>query len=110
MPSDPTPAEIMLRLEHITQQLTQVVGSVERLSSRMEQSYVRKDVYGAEHHALRADVFAKATEIERDIDEIKADRKDDAKYRRQTWTAIGMAFLVALIGILTSIMQTGGSL
>ena len=106
--ADPTPAEIMLRLDHITAQLAQVVGSVDRLTTRMEQSYVRKDVYEARHSALRADMTARSTEIERDVEELKSDRKDDAKHRRQMWTAIGLAFLGMLLSILSTVILTGG--
>jgi len=106
--ADPTPAEIMLRLDHITQQLLQVVGSVDRLTTRMEESYVRKDVYEAKHTALRADLTARDADIERDIAELKEDRKDDDKHRRQTWTAIGLTVLGVIISILVSMLEAGG--
>ena len=108
--ADPTPAEIMLRLDHITQQLSQVVGSVDRLTTRMEESYVRKDVYEAKHTALRADLTARDQEMERDIAELRNDRKDDDKHRRQTWTAIGLTVLGVIITFLVSMLQAGGGL
>src|SRR5690606_31951274 len=105
---------------HITQQLSQVVGSVDRLTTRMEESYVRKDVYLAKHEALRADTTARAEGIERaqvattkeirdDIKELQDSRKDDEKHRRQQWAAISLLVLSLIGTILVSMLQGGAT-
>ncbi len=47
--TDPTPVEIVRRLDDVTQRL-------DRVSDRLEQGYVRKDLYDANRTADRDDV------------------------------------------------------
>ena len=95
--ADPTPAELLIRIEHLTGQLGTTVAAVDRLRSTMEHSYVPRGEYNAQRQAI----------TDR-LKQVEADIEDQVKHRRQTWTAIGLAFLAAFAGVIANLF-TGGA-
>lgn len=89
---EPTPAELLRRLDEVSRQLLDLTTELRYVNRSAAETYVRKDVFS---EARIADA-EKHREQERDIDALKESRAGDAAFRRQVLLGLG----VALIGIL----------
>ena len=102
--SDPTPGEILRRLDEVTR-------SVERLASTLESSYVRREVYDAKHEALRAYTDSKAKELADDIADLNRHRSSEQAFRRQIVAGAAVGAILLILNLLFAINGiTGGSL
>lgn len=97
MPDEPTLGELHRQMAQVTRQLQEILAEIRQDRRDHEQTYVRRETYDA-HHAS----------ITRDLHDLETAGREDAKYRRQTWTAIGLAFIVAAIGLMSTLIQGGG--
>jgi len=88
--TEPTNAEIARRLD-------EAVKAVERLTSTLETSYVRKEVYEAKHEALRNSMLMQIKDVSDDVVELKGQRQKDADRWKQFAFALGLAILMLLI-------------
>lgn len=88
--TDPTPAELVRRLED-------AVSAIRDLTAKVEQGYVRKDLYEARHEGLRREIQADVKDVRDDIAEIKADRKQNADRWKQAMFAVGIQLVLMLI-------------
>lgn len=111
MPDDPTPGEIMRRLDELGR-------TMQQLAATLESSYVRREVYEAKHEALRSYVDARTKETEAkikenadDIGDLNRHRQSDQSFRRQIITGAAVGAILLVLNLLFAINGfTGGSL
>ena len=84
--SDPTPAELVRRIEDIA-------NSIERLTSTLEQSYVRKDVYVAQREGDLASLRGEVKDVADDARDLKSKAERSETFRRQILAGAAVAFL-----------------
>lgn len=103
--TEPSTAELLRRLED-------VVKSVERLSTTMEASYVRRDVYEARHEALRSRVDSEIKDIEDDVAAQRAKLEKGEDRWKQAMFTFGGSLLLMLIpaafAVSNFLARTGG--
>lgn len=102
--NDPSIPELVRRLDDITR-------VIERVTSTLESSYLRKDVYDARHTALRREVEQKFTEVEGDVDDLRQLAREQAAFRRQILAGaiVGLILMVAQIFLVLTRIPGGGS-
>ena len=88
--NEPTMAEMLRRLED-------VMKSVERLTRTLETSYVRKEVYKANHESLRRENASAIKDVADDVADAKRLREKEADRWKQAMFAIGVQLLMLLI-------------
>lgn len=104
MPDDPTPGEIMRRLDELGR-------TMQQLAATLESSYVRREVYDAKHQALYSYVDAKVKENTDDIADLNRHRQSDQSFRRQIITGAAVGAILLVLNLLFAINGfTGGSL
>ena len=95
MPDEPTVGELVRRFAEIASRL-------DRITDRLESEFVRKETYGAHRDATKAEV----AEARKDIEEIKSQRSDDAKWRRTAAITLAVAavgWLLTIIGLILAV-------
>ena len=90
MTEPPSCAELVRRIED-------VVRSVERLTSTMEASYVRKEVYDARHESLRNELRGAVKDVADDVREINRVREKDAYRWKQLMFSVGLLVIGLVI-------------
>lgn len=105
---EPTLGEVLRGLEALRQTVGQLVAEIKQDRTDAAKTYLRQDVYIAEKRAsnavvsdLQSDIATVKTELGRDIEAMKAERRADADKRRQMWLAIAAMF-ITMLGIITA--------
>lgn len=106
--SEPTLGEVVRRLDQIAAQQRDMLQEMRDDRQNMARTYMPRELYEARHASLRADLEARDAEMRSDIDELRKDRRDDEKHRRQQWSAIALIFLTALVSMVATMLQGGG--
>lgn len=114
MTSEPTPGEIMRRLDDITQRVSEMLAEVRADRVENAKTYIRQDVYVANRLTDQA-ALADLRDDVRDL-QGEGDKRDERvrqleDRRRQVWQYTGTT-LIALLGLglmlLTYIANRGG--
>jgi hypothetical protein len=99
--SDPTPGEIMRRLDEVSASLLRIVAEIASDRKRAEQLYVLREAWGL----ARAADQSKVHEVEKDVEGLKKDRDGDLTYRRQIMLALAIASFSAIISVAIAIFS-----
>jgi hypothetical protein len=110
---EPTPGEIVRRLEVVSQQLADAVRRIDEQTEKAAKTYVRQDVYLANKRAedavvsdLHGDIKSVEAKVHGDIKavDLKIDATEEKRRSNVRWaigTGIALAaVLVALFGVL----------
>lgn len=112
--SEPTPGEIMRRLDDISRQLARVVDQVARWQTQAERTYVRQDVYLAQRQAdqaVIADVAGDLRAVEqRHAEQTKrVESLEDKRIQARNFAITTMIAVAGLgLAILAIIANRGG--
>lgn len=101
---EPSPLELLRRIEELTR-------SLERVTNTLESSYVRKDVYEARHDALRREIRQEQAEIRGDVSELQDAQKAQVAFRRQVLAGVlvGLVLILAQIVLVLTRIPGGSS-
>lgn len=95
MPDEPTVGELVRRFAEIASRL-------DRITDRLESEFVRKETYSAHRDAHKAEL----KEARDDIEEIKKERSDNAKWRRTAGITLAVAaggWLLTIVGLILAV-------
>ncbi len=95
--TEPSPGEIMRRLDEVSRQLIALAGDLRADRIDAAATYVRKDLYQSETTTIRADIEG-LQESERERD------KRAAETRRQLIVGVCVAVSAALISLLVTLV------
>lgn len=101
MTDEPSGAELVRRIE-------EVVRAVERLSSNLESSYLRKDVYDARHTSLRREIDQQILEVRGDVSDLQEAQKEQARFRRQVLAAVLAGLVLMVVQIVVVLAKVPG--
>lgn len=102
MVDEPSPGEIVRRLEAVSNQLADVARRLDEQNREAAKTYVRQDVYVAQRsadHAVVSDLQSDIKAVETKVDSTEALRRANVKWAIGTGLALA-AVLVALFGVL----------
>lgn len=99
--SDPTPAELVRRIEDVAK-------AMERLTSTLEQSYVRKDVYDAQRRGDNASLRSEIKDVTDDVRELKTRTERSDAFRRQIIAGIAVSFIGTLFTLFLTLNYVKG--
>jgi len=91
--TDPTPGEIMRRLDEVAAQMLRILAEIASDRSRAEQLYVLREAWSLAREADRGHVH----DLEKDVEQLKTDRDGDLTYRRQILLALAVASFSAIV-------------
>lgn len=107
MTAEPTPHEIMRRLDEVARQMSDLTAQIRELNQAAAATYVRQDVYLAQRQAEQAVV----ADLHGDLEAVRSDlRNTEDKRRTNVRWAVGVSLSVAglVITMLALVLNQGG--
>lgn len=101
MTNEPSPGEIMQRLDAVAAQLAALARQLSEDRNKAEATYIRRDVYMAERQFDQAVV----ADLAGDIRVVREDRKVDIGWRRQASLTIAVLAISSLVSIALAVIN-----
>jgi hypothetical protein len=116
---EPTNGEVLRRLDEVSRQLVALAGEMKEDRAKAYTVFVQQAVYNEREKTyvahrladqavvadLHGDIKKVETNLGREIDGIKTDRKNDVNFRRQVWLTMGALAITTLVTVVIAIIN-----